>query len=489
MQDESGSSEPGRSSIARNLVHLLSSQAITFALSATVFVVMPRFIDPEGLGQIRLATSLWLIAQVFSALGTAFFLTLQFAKDPTRATEYVLPVLVLRLSAALVSSVVLAGFVLFYDTSTQFVVVMGLNALTTVFALGADTFSAALMGLEQMKTPALSRVVATVFYTVGVVFVLLLGGGVEAVMAVTAMSAAVPAVILYRAYATIAPLHSPTYDRKLRWIVSSSLGFLAAGAVLTVYQQIDTVVISVLVDQETLGWYALSDTLFGSLLFVTTILGATMFPVFGRLYAQDPKEFRDLTEQIFGLVLIAAIPVGLGLIIIGREFAPLLFGEPYRPVGQVMVAFGPATSLVYLTSLLGTIAFATGREKFWNSMMVVAIIASIPLDLLLVPWTRNHYDNGAIGGALAYVVTESMILLVGIAVVAPFLNTKATWKRVAKVGVSGAVMFAVCWPLRDRLFLIPAVVGAVVYVAMILTSRVFDSDERAALVVSLRGES
>jgi hypothetical protein len=39
-------------------------------------------------------------------------------------------------------------------------------------------------------------------------------------------------------------------------------------------------------------------------------------------------------------------------------------------------------------------------------------------------------------------------------------------------------MFAASWPLRDRMLLVPIVVGVVVYVAAILALRVLDENDR-----------
>ena len=83
-------------------------------------------------------------------------------------------------------------------------------------------------------------------------------------------------------------------------------------------------------------------------------------------------------------------------------------------------------------------------------------------------------------------VTESMIVVVGLVLVAPFLHSRPTWIRAGKIGAAGALMFLICWPLREQFFLIPAAVGAAIYVGAIAVMRVFDAEERAAILAAAR---
>jgi hypothetical protein len=118
--------------------------------------------------------------------------------------------------------------------------------------------------------------------------------------------------------------------------------------------------------------------------------------------------------------------------------------------------------------------------------MIVATIATIPLDLILVPWTDKRFDNGAIGGALAYVVTEGFVLTVALVFIAPQLLRLPSTLRLARTVLAGAGMFAAIWPLRDTFILIPIAVGAVVYLVGIAVLRVLGARDLAMLVRIVR---
>jgi O-antigen/teichoic acid export membrane protein len=269
-------------------------------------------------------------------------------------------------------------------------------------------------------------------------------------------------------------------------VVRASVGFVVASFILVTYQQIDTVIISLFVEPEVLGWYAIADMLFGSLLFLPTIVATSIFPALGRLHAHDQDGLVALVRRTFHTIMAVGVPLGLGTMIVAGQITPLLFGEEFRPAGEVLFVLGPVIILTFATVLFGTVAMAIGRRRLWNVVMAVGVAMTILLDLVFVPWTDRRFDNGAIGGAMAYVVTEGMMVIVGLATVVSFLATRVTAERLMRTGVAGALMFAASWPLRDQFILIPIVVAVIVYAAAAIALGVVGHDERQLVLRALK---
>jgi O-antigen/teichoic acid export membrane protein len=288
-------------------------------------------------------------------------------------------------------------------------------------------------------------------------------------------------LMLARAYHAVARLRIRGWSDKSRQILVASSGFLLAGVILTAYQQVDTVVMSELVERDALGWYATADALFGTLLFVATIVMGAVFPVIGRLHAERPQSIPPLVRRSSSLLVMAGVPVGVGTFVIAVPLAPLLFGDAFRETGEVLMLLGPVIVLTFGTIVCGTVALATGRQRFWNVIMTVAIMISIPLDIVFVPWADRTFDNGAIGGAMSYLVTEAMLLALGLWQITPYLLERAFVWRVARIFAAGALMLAISWPMRERFIVLPLAVGLVGYFVALVVMRVPDADDRASV--------
>jgi O-antigen/teichoic acid export membrane protein len=140
----------------------------------------------------------------------------------------------------------------------------------------------------------------------------------------------------------------------------------------------------------------------------------------------------------------------------------------------------------FCTILLGQLAIATGRQRFWNTLMAAAIAVSIPLDLVFVPWMERAKGNGAIGGGLSYLVTEGFMLVIGAGHLAPHVVRRRELVRILKIVVAGGLMVMATWPWRDRFLLVPVVVGALVYSAVVVALGVITKDERDRVVAMVR---
>jgi O-antigen/teichoic acid export membrane protein len=289
------------------------------------------------------------------------------------------------------------------------------------------------------------------------------------------------AVMIGRIFHRVAADHTEPSRLAGRALLALAAPFLVAEAARVIYQQIDTIVMSLLVDREAIGWYNAADMLFGSLLFVPVIVSTALFPAIAELHERSPQEVGAMVRRSFNTLLLAAVPIGIGTIVVAPSFVRFLYGPGFAESAPVLAVYGVVVILSSQTILLGRFALATDRVRFWSMLMVVVTVLSVPLDFVLVPWTDREFDNGAIGGALAYVVTEALLIVIGMWKVAPGLLNSVTWLRIGRLAVAGAAMLAVSWPLRDRFFVIPGLVSVVVYVVVILALRTLNDSERVLL--------
>ena len=467
-----------RQSIGKNVAQMMSSQVFTWTLATFAAIIMPRFLQPASLGDLRLATSLWLIAGTVSALGTSEYLQLEVARNSSRGLSTVGPILVVRSLAFIVSAAALAVYVALTAESTEFVIVMAIIGVATLFSSWAEVFSTAFVGLERMAVPALANAGTKVVAAGGSIILLILGAGLYGVAGASMVAAVASTIYLIWRFRAVGNV-SLAEIRSHAWrVAKSSRTYMAATISLVAYRQIDVVVISWVADREDLGWYGLADTVFGTLLFPATILIGTLFPTLGRLFAEDPKELERLVTKTSAGLFLLGVPIGLGTALVAPEFAPVFFGEDYRETGIVLAVFGPVIVLTFGTIVFGTVALTTERGQLWVYVILAAAALTIPLDLVLVPWADDVFDNGAVGGAIAYTITEGLQFLIGLFVVARYLlNRTFVWRSV-RVLVAGAIMLGAGWLSLPLPIPVTILLSVIVYVAAVVVLRILDHDER-----------
>lgn len=477
-----GSEPPAgaRPSVGRNAAVLLGSQGITAVLGVLLTFVQPRFLGPEGQGRLRLAASIWVIVEVLVSLGTGLFLTVEVARRPWMSR----PLLRQSIKVRLIGYAAAWPFVLLFlklaGYGFDLTIVAVITGVGSLFGLVASASRAALYGLQQMRPIGRLDVMVKILVVGATVTALILGFRVRAVASITVAAAVLSAFYLARAVRRLAPPARES-DPNFPFVLRASVVFLITEASAIVYQQVDTVLMSVLADAKAIGYYAASDVLVASLLFVPTILLTAMFPEIARLHDQEPERLQGLLRRSFLALAPIGVMLGAGTILVADNVAVLLYGPAFAKTGPVLAVFGAVMTLGYFTILMGRFALATGRAPFWNRLMITGIVLTFPLDFVLIPWTKREFDNGALGGAIAFVVTEFVMVIAGILKLDRSLFDRVALTRYVKCMIAAAALLAAGWPLRDRVVVIPAAVGALAYVLSIVVLRTLSPDEKSMI--------
>ncbi len=478
--------------IARNASILMVSQIITWILALLLTLIQPRLLGTAGLGELHVAQSVWAVATVFIMFGMDVLLMKEIARTPERAGQLFSTGILIQIPLYLIGAgaVALWTFIAGYSYNEILTVaILGVGILIWQFAL---MMRASLLAIEQVRIVSYGEIAGKVFSTFVGITVLLMGYGVIGMALVNvgmALTNLVVQWVYFRRFSTF------TFDVDLSAaaeLLRAGVPYMLSGFFLAAYTQIDAIVLKQLLSVDAVGWYSASDRIYGTMQFVpTAFIGAT-FPMMARMYAQDRQAMPKMMQRSFNLMMVLGFPIGFGLFAMAQPLVNLLYGAEYEKSGSILATMGIVVVVMYLTSLIGRFLISADRQNTWTIIMAVAVVAAVGLDLLLIPFFQNFMNNGAIGGAAAYIITESGMLLAGILMVPKgSLNRGNLW-AFCKTLTAGVLMLAAVWPVRnfymnataenpewywDVLIVLPIVVGAVSYILLILFFRLIPATD------------
>lgn len=109
--------------------------------------------------------------------------------------------------------------------------------------------------------------------------------------------------------------------------------------------------------------------------------------------------------------------------------------------------------------------------------MALATVATVALDIVLIPWCQRQFNNGAIGGSIAFVITEAGMLIAAIYYLPSGILTWNGTKRSLRAVLAGLGMVLVTWWFRDLFIAIPIAIGALSYIGFILLFRAISQED------------
>jgi len=460
----------------------MASQLVTWGLSLLLTILVPRYLGPTAVGQLAIALALWAIVGVLMSFGMDVHLTKEIARNPNRVSELLITSILLRILFFGLGSVLVAGYAFLNDYSTPVLILLVIVGISTLFTTIDMAFQSTLRGLEVMEYISIANIANKSVYCFGSILLMLLGFGLYPIAATLGLGMLTGVVIQFFALRRIHPIRFTTIDgAAMRPLLVHSFPYFMSMLTLVLYHQIDTLVIAAVATEEVIGWYDAATRLYATLMFVPVVFSTALFPLLSRSYVDDPDVLIRTTGKSFNLMFLAAVPIGFGIMVVSHDLVPLLFGEAFRPAGTVLMLLGVVLIFTYLNTLLGQIFVSIDRTNTWTAVMIVAALITIPLDIVLVPWSQQVFNNGAIGGALSYMTTEFGMVVTAILMLPHATLNWSNFRTAVLVLGSGLAMVAVAWPLREYPLPAPIIAGAVTYVALILLLRVIPPDDMQTL--------
>jgi O-antigen/teichoic acid export membrane protein len=480
----------------RNVLALGASQIVTTAASATLALMLPRYLGDANLGKLAFASAYTGIFAVFASLGAGLYVTKEVARDSSRTLSYTANAAAMRVPAMIVLALlgVLIVNVAGYDTDTKRTVYV--LFLAVGIAAVYDIMISALQGLQEMKFVARAQVAGTVMTAAAVVALLVTGHGIVWVALAYAAGAFLGLLV-----ATVALLrHTGTHMKVGRGAVSAGrriatnltvwraifiggLPFFVWQVSLLIFAQIDRVMLSAMTGDAVVGWYEAAYRIVGFPTFVPVIAMTVAFPALANSFRGDRGTFNSITQRAVQGVLIATIPISTGIMVLAFR-APGVLGYPseFERSIPLMIILAVHIPIMSADMILGTALNAADRQRQWAMAGVAAACLNPSLNAVAIPLTDSAYGNGAIGAASATVATEVFMMVAALWLLPRGVVGWSTLSPVIRALAAAGVMAGTVWLLRDEFIVVPVAVGAAVYMAGCLAMGVIKpSDARLAL--------
>ena len=307
---------------------------------------------------------------------------------------------------------------------------------------------AGFQAIERMEYLALSDVINKSSQGLLGVILALIGFRSTGIVACWTITAGV--VLILNAFWMRQRVHIPiqlnTNRRELYSVARESIAYWAFGVFMMLYLWIDTVMLSLLTRPEVVGWYGVPTKLFQSLMFLPALMSTAWLPRLVSAHENGGDKLQRESRKPLELLLVASIPICAVTAATAGPVMHVLYGSAYDESVPVLIMLALCVPPMYVNIMLNQVLVAAKRQTAWTWVLAGATIFNPLVNLALIPYTENHYGNGAIGAAIALFLTELGIVAVGLALFGRGLVTRATVRRCVPALVSSGALWGVALP-------------------------------------------
>lgn len=408
---ETGASSVRTTRVARNVVMVLGSQIAIWIAGSGLAIVLPRYLGEANIGRLTFATSFTGIFSIIVLFGSERYITREIARNPKQGAHVAFNALVTRVPLVLVALVIMVAFVnlLHYPRPTREVVYILAGSLC-VNAVG-NTCSAALQGLERMTLTSVAAIAEKVLSGVlGIVAVVLAGEGMITYAIILLAANAVSGGIIVIYFLQVIGISGRIDAKECRAILRGGLPFLIWGVSLLIYGTIDITMLSLMTNDDVVGWYGTSYRFIGIATFFPFSVTMALLPT---ISSSTREQSRALVQRCLDLVMFVSVPTSV-FFLVGAHALILFLHYPAGFDNSIILLriLSLHIPLTAFTMVAGTVLIAYDKEGPRTKAAVAAAVLNPIINLAAIPYFQHMNGNGAIGAAIVSVAIEVFMLVV-----------------------------------------------------------------------------
>lgn len=457
--------------IATNTAALLLSNGLGNAITLLTMLYLARMLGPSFYGEFALATAFISMFTIFSSPGTDTIITREIAKDETRKNELVNTTLILKTGfAALAIALANAAAYIIYPNNVLRLAI-AIRSLLLLFSSFTATLTAVFHAKLQMIYPATANLLSKlIFPAMAVAIITGKGGYVQLITAATLPFIAETAALWLLSIKTAIKLRIQFSRETAKFLISQSWPIALSGVIYIIYTRTDMLMLSLLSNSESIGFYSAALNITEPIQFLTGSLMTVVFPILARFHATNQSGFYRTLGTTTKIAAITAAPITIAGTALSTSIIKTIYGSQYTASAPVFSILSAGAIFFAINIVLGNMLTAVNKQKLVTLVVAAGAALNAALDYALI--LKMGTAGAALATLIVLITTTIMLLALSIRTVKMRINITATAKITAAIAASAAAMIY----LREN-FLTATITGAVAYIIVILATKTFTKEE------------
>lgn len=460
--------------IAKNTTVLFIAQIITYVIGFFITMYTARYLGAEGFGVISLALSITGIFGIISDMGLSTLMVRDIAREKSLKDKYLINVSLMKLILVFLmsGSIILFVSVIGYDFTAKTVIyIITISTLINAFA---GVFAAVFQANEKMEYISINSIINSAAMLLGTVIGITYQLDIFYFALLYVISNVLSLIYILIIYVWKFSIPKSKIDFTF-WkpTINEAWPFGVTSFFVNIYYWIDSVILSIMVSAEVVGWYNAAYRLIMVLLFIPIVLNTVMFPVMSKYYVSSKDSFRLLYDKYFQYMVIIGIPIGVGTTLLADKIILLIYGSQYTPSITALQILIWANVIIFVSGAFGRLLEVSNKQLVLTKITAICAVANIIFNIILIP--KFSY----VGASIVTVLTELASLLLGLRVVSKmgYVPSRKQLSFTIKSILASVVMGIFIIMFKELNLLLLIFGGCVTYFLILFLIKGFDDND------------
>ena len=382
-----------------NFAWLIADNGIRLIAGLLVGLVVARYLGPELFGLLNYSLAFVSLLMPLVHLGLDAVVRRRLIEEPEEAGRLLAAVARMRLGAAAISYLGLAGYVFYvegFSEAGRLVLVLGL----TLFQPAAFTADLWLQSSLRARVTVVTSWVALLIGSGAKIWLIWHGADLVSFAWVVVVESALGCGLLFVAgwRVGLPRMAGSGLWAQARELISGSWMLLLSGIAVTLYMKLDIVMLRTLSGDREAGIYAAAVRFSELGYFVPVALASSILPALLRKKAEGPQPYAAAMQRFYDLNAVLAYAMIGSTVLLAKPLIALAYGPAFSEATPVLQLHAWAAIFVFLGVARSQFLINERRYLFSLITTVMGAASNVVLNLWLIP------EHGALGAAWATLV-------------------------------------------------------------------------------------
>lgn len=391
--------------IIKNTFALFMGSAVVNLLSFFLMVVIARTLGDTGVGQYSFIFALGYLIIILANPGLEYLIIKEVPGNKDLMPQYGANILSLKVILVVIAVAVTVCLAPFINKAPLVIYSLLIVCIICGFGVVGSVFSKILHAYERMDLTSLAEVIERVIALIlGVILLYLTRSLLYLILAL--LISRLVKEMLYVWFSKKLFVPKLGFDFFLwKKLFVQSLPFALSITFLYIYYRIDTVMLSLMVNDQVTGWYNAAYRLVDVVNYIPFLIVTAILPSMARSSKNDHELLMDIFNRSLRYLVLLSIPIGVGTFLLAPRIVLFVYGEGFANAAIALKILIWAEVIVFVNYLGGHLLNIIDRQKTYTKIIGITVGLNIVLNFILIP--KYTY----IGAGVATLLSETLIFI------------------------------------------------------------------------------
>ena len=388
------------SKFKKNISWIFFGNLIHAILQFLLNIFVARTFTTVDYGMINYSASFILFFTSLGTLGFNSIITKNISDDESKDSEFLGSAILYRLFISIIAVIILQIIIRISEPSnTELQLIVLIQSLSILFA-PFDLIVYWFRYKMQANIVAILRMGAFFISAGWRLSVLLTSKSINLYVLGTSIETVLFSAFLIIAFYKITKKKFIFCNRTALDLLKMSYPFIWSAVLVTIYGQIDKVMLNNMIDSSAVAYYSVSMTLAGAISIIPSALIEGFRPYIMSLRNHDIKKYHRRLIQLYCIVFWICTAYCIFISIFAKDIITLLYGEKYLQAVSSLVIIVWYTSFSYFGAINNMYLVAENKTKWVQFITLIGVILNVVLNAITIPFF------GILGAASASLITQ-----------------------------------------------------------------------------------